>query len=117
FDIETGEWHLARVLETYEIDYDGDLVTLQLPEETITATGGHPFWVLEGDGLEDRPAVDELIEEMAASDTAIATSTETGRWVSARDLQPGDIVLDRAGERHEILSTEVEEDARLKTYN
>jgi len=58
-DVESAELSYQSVLER-TVRQPTELVTIQLPQETITASPGHPFWVA-GRG-----------------------------WVMARDLQPSD---------------------------
>jgi RHS repeat-associated protein len=107
-DALTGAWELAPVAETYSTEYDGDLVTIQAGGEIIVATGGHPFWVVDGEEVDNRPQVDEV---------AAAPSTSLhGRWVSARDLRTTDQLANRT--RDPLIVEAVEgTEAWLRTYN
>ncbi|MDR1493939.1 MAG: hypothetical protein LBT05_14655 [Planctomycetaceae bacterium] len=60
FNHATQHWEPRLVLETFRRNYTGDVVAIQLEEETINATGGHPFWVTSGEDLESRPLCDCL---------------------------------------------------------
>ncbi len=92
----TGRWALEVVEETQQREYRGDWATLRVGGETIAATGGHPFWVIEGEGLANRAVLEEL-------DGDPQTGGLDGRWVSARDLRVGDLLARREG------ASEVEE--------
>jgi hypothetical protein len=88
-DERTGEWQLAEVEWVHRRTYSGEFVTVHAGGEELTATAEHPFWVVSGAGLADRPIVD--LEE----DTR--TPGVEGRWVSAEDLQVGDLLATRDG--------------------
>ena len=90
FDLVANGWKLRQVAETYESDYAGDLVRIAVEDETIEATPRHPFWVVQGLGLQDRPRPEHVPE-------VPETSRVPGRWVDAGDLRVGDALLLRAG--------------------
>jgi RHS repeat-associated protein len=90
FDLTSGDWKLRPVLETYAFRHDGDLVTLTVDGENIAATDMHPFWVLKGEKLDSRPRPDHIAE--APDGTKVP-----GRWVDARDLRVGDMLLLKDG--------------------
>jgi len=92
FDFGRSEWRLCDVLETYQIQHNGDVVEVQLGEEVIQSTDGHPFWVVHGEGLAQRP-------EMTHCPTYEYQSEVPGRWVYAKDLRVGDVLLLHNGER------------------
>jgi hypothetical protein len=52
--------YAGRVVETYEHDYEGDLMALAVEGESIEATSNHPFWVIEGEGLEQWESSEHL---------------------------------------------------------
>ncbi|HLW67257.1 MAG TPA: polymorphic toxin-type HINT domain-containing protein [Gemmataceae bacterium] len=83
FDFVRSEWRLCSVLETYELRHQGDIVDVQVGEEVIQATDGHPFWVLRSEGLDSRP-------QMEHCPTYEFESKVPGRWVYAKDLRVGD---------------------------
>jgi hypothetical protein len=85
----TQHWEPKPVLETFRTQYNGDIVAIQIDKETINATGGHPFWVLEGEELENRPLCDCL-------PSTEQNITPQGRWVYARDLCVGDVICSRS---------------------
>jgi RHS repeat-associated protein len=90
YSFQSGEWELRTVEATPVHDYEGDVVTLQIGEVTIEATGNHPFWVISGSDLASRPpALDIPIDQRAIS--------QSGRWVEARSLREGDTLLPLSG--------------------
>ena len=58
--------------------------------ETIDSTSRHPYFVVRGENLEDRPTLEHLAR---VPDGA----TTPGRWVDAADLRVGDELLLRDG--------------------
>jgi hypothetical protein len=91
FDQRTGQWRTDAVAETFQREYTGPMVTLRLPGETLRATARHPFWVVRGAGLDERPVTEEL-------GTDNAPGARPGRWVEAQHLRPGDVLAGRRGE-------------------
>lgn len=87
----SGDWELKPVVRTFTHDYQGDIITLKVGGSVIESTGNHPFWVVEGEDLENRPAGGDVPVEAPSG-------RQSGRWVAARDLRGGDILLDRANE-------------------
>ncbi len=95
-DFATRSWRLCEVAGVHENSYSGMLVTVKVGESAVAATAYHPFWVVEGDGLETRPAiVSEEVKEGLSGE-------QPGRWVYSHDLRAGDVVLLKGGERHAI---------------
>ena len=92
YDLTAGEWSIQEVTNTLAHDFDGAAVAVTLSGETILATGDHPFWVVAGDELEQRPLSAHL--PITPGDRQVA-----GRWVGAECLRVGDILLDRQGDR------------------
>jgi hypothetical protein len=90
-DLVTGEWITTQVLERKAHQYDGDMITIQSNNIMIETTGNHPFYVLRGDNPASRP----LPEDVPKEEQGI---TEQGRWVEARDLEEGDLLMARSGE-------------------
>lgn len=84
FNVETGEFELKEVVETFVHEYEGDFTVIVVDGQEIEATGNHPFLVLEGQGLESRPLVEEL---------PFFWVGDSARWVEARHLVIGDLVL------------------------
>ncbi|MDR1963126.1 MAG: HINT domain-containing protein [Planctomycetaceae bacterium] len=85
----TKHWEPRSVLDTFSRNYIGDVVAISIWNEIIDATGGHPFWVLHGENLENRPPCDCL-------PTCDQGMTPDGRWVYARNLQVDDVVRSRS---------------------
>jgi hypothetical protein len=111
-DPRTGEWSRGQVMRPLTHDYAGDVVTVTVGNERIDATGNHPFWVMAGEGLQERPAAHDV---PSAERQALREAT-SGRWVEARSLQPGDALLLRSGATatvEELYSRQVEQ----KVYN
>jgi hypothetical protein len=91
YDFERGEWQLAEVMFRHDSEYDGPLVTIEVEEGALTSTAYHPFWVVEGADLENRPAV-RFIPAAEDRDQSL-----DGRWVNSHDLVEGDTVYIRHG--------------------
>ena len=109
FDHAVGEWMLRTVLDCCESICEGQIVAISVAGEVIEATLGHPFWILEGQGLADRNRPEHSPE-------APAKSCLPGRWVDAGDLQVGDVVLLKHSRRSSISQLGVRE-ANEKVYN
>jgi hypothetical protein len=111
-DPVSGQWSRAQVVRPLVHDYAGDVVTVSAGGERIEATGNHPFWVVSGEGLSVRPDPHDV---PSAERDALREST-SGRWVEARSLQAGDLLLLRSGATatvEELYSRQVEQ----KVYN
>jgi hypothetical protein len=91
YDLSAREWVRKHVLKRLEHRYEGDMITVQLGEIMMRATGNHPFYVLQGEQINSRPLPQDvpMVEQ---------TVTDRGRWVEARDLKTGDTLLGRSGE-------------------
>jgi Pretoxin HINT domain/Bacterial toxin 33 len=109
YDLVACEWKLRRVVQTYEHDYDGDLVAFAVAGEVIEATTNHPVWVVEGEGLDRR----QRSEHVPA---APANALVPGRWVDAGNLRAGDVLLLRSGQWATISRLAVRH-VRQKVYN
>jgi hypothetical protein len=101
FNRAAQHWEPRLVLETFKRNYNGDIVVVQLEKETINATGGHPFWVIEGIDLEHRPLCDCL-------PSTEQNITPQGRWVYARDLQIGDVIQSREQGSRKVFGLTIE---------
>ncbi len=95
-------WVERRVVEVYRHQNQGAMATIQVKGEAIRATGGHPFWVVDGEGLAER----RLPERIGAYEVG---GRQPGRWVLAIDLRAGDKILRRDGEVSALDSVEVDE--------
>ena len=96
-------------MATFDRIFEGRLVHIGVGGEQVTATDGHPFWVISGEALEERPAVEEFEEEEEECEIP-------GRWVQAGDLRVGDVLETREHGRVQVESL-VYEDATIRTYN
>ena len=65
-------------------------ISLLVENETVEATAGHPFWVVEGQNRKCRPRPEHIPPVPEGS-------LELGRWVDAGDLQVGDRLLLKDG--------------------
>jgi len=75
----------------------GAVVGIATEQGEVETTAYHPFWVLEGHALGDRPRPKELAED---EDEGLAIR---GRWVNSHDLLPGDLLLTRDGRQLRVL--------------
>ncbi|HEY2841794.1 MAG TPA: Hint domain-containing protein [Pirellulales bacterium] len=87
FNVSSGRWELCPVVDTYAGAYRTELVEITVAGEQITATPGHPFWMIEGEDLESRTCRDHIIE------ASKRPSNIPGRWVDAGELRVGDALL------------------------
>ncbi len=90
FDHITDTWVLSDVLQTFVHDYHGDVVTMTVAGEQITATGNHPFWLADREGRRNHYVTQEVGDDVA--------NWTRGRWVEARELQLGDVLSVRCGQ-------------------
>ena len=89
-DPSTGAWSLRPTTALLRHEYEGDVITIESGLVQIEATGNHPFWVASGADLAARPAV----KDVSTNDAAI---TATGRWVEARAVRIGDMLVTENG--------------------
>jgi len=90
YDFLTGSWRLCEVECRHDLEHSGVFVTLNLQGGEVTATAHHPFWVVEGEDLERRPAP---LHVSVSADTGASVA---GRWVDALELRNGDLVFLRS---------------------
>src|SRR5262249_49792667 len=98
-----------EVLKTYVRQHSGNMVTITVGRDKIEATGDHPFWVVEGRGLDKRPKPRHAPAQEQGS-------VVNGRWVNARDLVIGDVLLPQSGETARVEALSIRAD-RLTVYN
>ncbi len=110
YNFRVGGWELRPVVQPLRYDYRGDMVTLTAGGERIEATGHHPFWVIEGEGLGGRPKPQHVEKDEPGN------AGTPGRWVDARDLRVHDRVLMRSGATAEVTAVAARADA-LPVYN
>jgi hypothetical protein len=87
------------------------LVTITVAGHRLEATGNHPFWVASGANLSERPAARDVPPAERA-----AVSELSGRWVEARSLLPGDLLVVRNGQMATVEEIAARR-AKLKVYN
>ncbi len=98
FDLKTEEWKLQSVLQRQSHPFAGDMITIQIGPISVEATGNHPFFVLHGAHLASRP----VPQDLPTNESVYAGG---GKWVEARDLRVGDVLITRG--RQEVSITEV----------
>jgi RHS repeat-associated protein len=109
YDLTRGEWVLRKVVECYRHEYEGDLVSVSVAGEAVESTPNHPFWVVEGAGLADRPRPEGIAVRPSDARTP-------GRWVEAGELRVGDVLL--VGEnRREPITGISSRQVRQAVYN
>lgn len=90
YDLVESQWRTCRVLQTFTRKYEGNSASITVAGETIEATFLHPFWVVRGDDLVNRPVRKHLA-------LVPKEATTPGRWVDAGDIRVGDELLLRDG--------------------
>ncbi|MBL9093172.1 MAG: hypothetical protein JNL96_18285 [Planctomycetaceae bacterium] len=101
FDHAEGCWRLAEVLARHDNRFTGNMVTVVVEGELLEATERHPFWVVVGEELYERPPCDHLLPH--EDDGGILP----GRWVDSHLLQPGDVLVGLDGERRVVESVAI----------
>jgi hypothetical protein len=62
FDFASGQWRARKVLACHRSQYLGAVVAIETEHGEVEATAYHPFWVLEGHELPNRPRSKKLAE-------------------------------------------------------
>jgi hypothetical protein len=109
YDTEEHVWRLEEVERRMDLYHVGKITTIHFGDMAIAATSKHPFWVISGKNLADRPAAAELTDEENAYNSA-------GRWVEADNLLSGDTLLSRDG-RSAIVTEITTRKQSLAVYN
>ena len=78
------------MLQTFRTLYKGHSTFVTVADETIESTLFHPYWVVRGDALDERPCREHI-------PAVPSNATTLGRWVDAGDLRVGDELLLRDG--------------------
>ena len=105
YDQATGQWAGSNIVRKGTYHFTGDMVTIQAGTASIKATANHPFFVMRGNLLDARPAPREVPPEEQKE-------TGNGRWVEARDLEIGDLLMAKSGAEivvHHLSIKQVEE--------
>lgn len=111
FDFASGHWVATEVLRRHDHRYTGTLVAVACGDARIEVTARHPFWVVEGENLADRPAPQHL---PSGADEGL---TLAGRWIDSDQLRAGDVVVGRDGRRHRIDNVELRQVENLRVCN
>jgi serpin B len=98
FDLARGRWVTTPVSESRPWPFSGQMVTLKVGGQAIEATWNHPFLVARGADLEAR----RVPMDLPAGE---AVTTTHGRWVEARDIRAGDVLLVRNGDTAVVAGT------------
>ena len=80
YDPVRREWRPCRVIQTFSREYEGHSAFVTAAGEEIESTLLHPYWVLRGEGLAERPRREHL-------PWAPERSATPGRWVDAGDVR------------------------------
>jgi hypothetical protein len=91
FDFDRGQWVKRIVQACHRSQYLGAMIEITTEQGTVEATAYHPFWVLEGHDLVNRPRPRELAEY---EDEGLSLP---GRWVNSHDLLAGDLLVSADG--------------------
>jgi hypothetical protein len=88
-----GQWKLRTVTDRLDNVYEGPVITIDAGESSIEATIHHPFWVIEGHELHDRPHPRKFATDEDQSKAL------PGRWVNSHDLRVGDVMICKDGKQ------------------
>jgi hypothetical protein len=97
FDFTSGQWVERPVEVCHRNLYQGSLIEISTKYGTVVATAYHPFWVLEGHDLANRPRPRKLAD---TEDEGLALR---GRWVNSHDLMAGDLIYSTEGRELRVL--------------
>ena len=111
WNFESHEWQLANVGASFAREYRGNICRIHVAGDEIAVTFGHPFWVVEGENLDERPSTDiephvherfrsNMDGGAVATTSVIGSNAELatqGRWVDSRDLRVGDVLFTAGG--------------------
>ena len=86
YDFNRRRWVEAEASRLILRQYNGEFVTIALGETSLQSTANHPFLVIDGRELDSRPVPADIGED---EDAAVAQ----GRWVQAKDLRAGDLLM------------------------
>ncbi len=109
FDLGDGKWKSKSVLKNFERDYRYDSIFVTIDGDTIESTQLHPYWVVSGENLAERPRLEHLPK--TPPDACMP-----GRWVDAHDLRIGDVMFLRDG-RQVPVETVRRQPANQTVYN
>jgi RHS repeat-associated protein len=109
YSLTDNKWELRHVEATPVRDYTGDIITVRVTGTLVEATGNHPFWVVSGSNLADRPTA----KDVPAQDHVTGL---TGRWVEARSLKIGDVVFQLTDQKATVTAVSTAQ-AQISVYN
>lgn len=109
YDTATGEYGYNEVTAFFERETKSlihlTIIDSRGNEQTIETTEGHPFWVVTENPDLTRAARSVVDEDGVWLYHEDIGYTETGYWVEAKDLRPGDVFLGANGELSTLQST------------
>ena len=98
FDFAADQWRLQSVIDRIDSLYSGPIVTIEAGGEQIETTIHHPFWVVDGHELSLRSVPRTLsVGEDEGHELP-------GRWVNSHELQAGDTITTKSGERYRVTA-------------
>ena len=100
YDFESGKQVYSEVVRPMERSYSGEIAYVQVGDEEIASTANHPFWVVDGEDLEERAVPEDSgLDEGGAGPS---------RWVCAGDLRVGDTVQLGDGSTQAVSNIRIE---------
>ena len=111
FDFTSGQWVERPVEVCHRNLYQGSLIEISTKHDTVVATAYHPFWVLEGYDLANRPRPRKLAD---TEDEGLALR---GRWVNSHDLMAGDLIYSTEGRELRVLKIVQTYEEQFEVYN
>jgi RHS repeat-associated protein len=111
YDFEAGMWRLCLVECRHDTSYDGLIVGLEVDGIEVTSTAHHPFWVVEGHDLENRPDLQHVDTDEDRGKSLL------GRWVNSHDLRVGDVIVLRADSGQAKIRRIVQRSAQIQVCN
>jgi hypothetical protein len=111
YDFASGRWVQAEVQQRHDNVYSGRLVKIGLGGACIDVTANHPFWVVEGERLPERPQPGHLA---AGEDEGGALA---GRWVNSHDVEVGDRLYGGDGRCYAVEDVEQREGSQVAVCN
>lgn len=111
FNFDEGSWEERRVLCRHDSFFEGDVVEVRTSSDAIEVTSGHPFWVVSGEDLANRPVC------FALKDKENEGKSLEGRWVHSDDLRVGDFIQTKCGTLAQVESIEIRPESKFPVCN
>jgi hypothetical protein len=110
FDFDTKAWQCSTVQVVHKHQFSGRMFSIESNSEVIHVTEGHPFWVVRGSDLHNRPFPPQLT-------ISNLEHAEQGRWVNVEDLQLGDEFLTIDGRESFVDSIQSSISENIEVFN